>query len=348
MEYFDFNGNLNQVVGGLEFKLNKRPHDNPRYEEICPGGKTVLATSEALEPKSSDEFFDMARRIFASYPPFLNPKDCAWMLAYTSKIQESMSTNHFGFNQMSGVTRKTLNESDVYLFMEDPDAVSITRFLYTFEVLERLYSGYLSVRDYFNINKNIMDTYDGVDAELLIQNSETYRLSHNLDRSKSFKSTMTRRFYSGTDVIITIPDGEELVSQSMHGKKMIIGPGAKFEGTMVRFYKTEPFWANRANFEFYPTITGDIRPTLVETPTFAMTLEMAKGVENILSRRMYGSYSIFHGYSINAFIPLHWISHTLIDFEYYEVSSHPTPKPCFYDPMEGTMPMIEFLKGFTG
>ncbi|WP_274644703.1 hypothetical protein [Pseudomonas serbica] len=348
MEYFDFDGNLNEVVGGLEFKIEKRPHDNPRYEEICPGGKTVLVTSEILQPKTADEFFDMARRIIASYPPFINPKDCSWMLAYISKIEESMSSNHFGFNQIVGVKRRTLSESDVYRFIENPDPVSITRFLYTFDVLERLFSGYLGVRDYFNINKNVDATYSSIDAELLLGDKESYRLSQNLDRSKSFKSTMTRGFYGGTDVIITIPDGEELVSQSMHGKKMIIGSGAKFEGTMVRFYKTEPFWANRANFEFYPTITGAIRPTLVETPMFAMTLEMAKGVENILSGRMYGAYSGFHGYSINAFIPLHWISHTLIDSEFYEVSNHPTPKPCFYDPMEGTMPMIEFLKGFAG
>lgn len=348
MEYFDFNGALNDVIGGLEFKLEKRPHDNPKYEEFAPGGKTILTVNEELKPKNANEFFDMARRVIASYPPFLNPKDCTWMLAYTSKIQECMGSNDFGFHQAPGVYRSTLNESDVFRFMENPDAISITRFIYTFEVLERMYYGYLSKRDYFDINENVGEGYSGIEATLFERDGDSYCPSQNLDRSKSFKTTMTRRFFSGTDVIITIPDGEELVSQSMRGKNMIIGHGAKFEGTMVRFYMTEPFWANRANFEFYPTITGEVKPTLVELPMFAMTLEMAKGVEDTLSRRMYGGYSGLHGYSINAFIPLHWISHILIDEEFYEISNHPMPKPCFYDPMEGTMPMIEFLKGFAG
>jgi hypothetical protein len=348
MEFFDFNGVQNDVIGGLEFKLEKRPHDNPKYEEFAPGGKTILTVSEELKPKTANEFFDMARRVIASYPPFLNPKDCTWMLSYTSKIQECMESNDFGFYQAAGIYRCSLNESDVFRFMDDPDAISITRLIYTFEILERLYYGYLTIRDYFDINQNIGEKYSGIEALLFKRDGDSYRLSHDLDKSKSFKSAMTKRFYSGTDVIITIPEGEELVSESMRGKNMVIGPGAKFEGTMVRFYKTEPFWANRANLEFYPTITGEIKPTLVETPMFAMTLEMAKGVEDILSRRMYGSYGGLHGYSINAFIPLHWISHILIDENFHEVSNHPTPKPCFYDPMDGTMAMIEFLKGCSG
>ena len=116
--------------------------------------------------------------------------------------------------------------------------------------------------------------------------------------------------------MITIPEGEELSTAGFGDKAMILNSGASFECTIVRFFKTDLCWANRATFEFYPTMIKGARDRLQNEPMFAVEMDMAKGVQN----------SMGWGTTINAFIPLHWISHVHYDGQYRAVSDAPIPQ----------------------
>jgi hypothetical protein len=347
MNYIDFNGKELSAEGGLEFLEKNCPYDKWPHNEARPEGRRVLTTDRELWAECGKDVFQHAKTIVASEPSFLNKSYHRWTLSYIDKAFELLSEGCDNDNRTREI-RTYLGNYDYLEFIDNPDAISVTRLIHTMDFVFGLCSETANCRDYFGINKTKGADKNWIEIALIRQKESNYPQYRFGDESKSFKTLMTKNVYKDTDVIITIPAGEELVSESLRGREMIIESGAKFEGTMIRFYKTDLFWSNRANFEFYPTIKGNIEPTITETPLFAMTLEMAKGLESTITRNIFGPSADFYGahYSINAFIPLHWISHILIDGEYHEITDNPTPVPCSYDPTSGVMPMIEFLKGF--
>lgn len=352
MEYFDFDGNLHSIIGDLKFSITPRPKQNQLNDPFSLGPRDVLTANEKFNPKTGEEFFIAAKRIVASYPPFLQAKDCSWIISYIDKIRTLLSIDYLGYTSNGLNFRSCLSEADIYSFIDAPDPISITRLLYTYEFLCGLSHGFIHTGDYFGINNGSSRPYTEyeifeTDEESIIK--KHYRVSSAFRDSKSFKTDMTRFFYKGTNAIITIPNDEKLVCEVMDDKIMTIESGEKFVGTMIRFYKSEPFWTNCARFEFYPTIKGEIKLRLEEIPMFAMTLEMARGVESMVIKNRYGGEGYSCGFSFNAFIPLHWVSHVRMKSGgYSEVNNHPTPQPCSYDPMVGAMPMNEFTKRFEG
>jgi hypothetical protein len=261
-----------------------------------------------------------AMEVVASCPPYLRLQDCPWILAYMddlrdfydSKYGESTSLDSSRTHSYFGLKDK-INE-----FSMESDIVSLTRMMYVLDIVRNiLFGGQILQHDYFTSDNDLswLDLqYHLGHVDLDTIDVALYRRL-DLPYDKSFKTTMTRNVFKGAQVMITIPEGEELATLGHSNKAMILTAGAVFECTVVRFYKTDLCWANRATFEFYPTMNGKCRDRLTDEPLFAVEMDMAKEVQGRL-----------RGATINAFIPLHWISHVYHNGQFLEVGLHPTPK----------------------
>ena len=348
MEYLNFDGETCIAEGGAEFSLETIIHPEDDYRSrFYPDGELVFKNKFKCVAHSRSDLQKSEKNIVPSPPPAVPKGYLKWILSYIDKIHDLLKDNYYFDHH--GDLDSDISESSILSFIDSPDAISVTRLLYTFDLVLGFRHRPITQRDYYGINVSCGNSFihHGMDFVDVDESVTFGRKTYN--PSKSFKSLMTSRIYKDTDVIITIPVGEEMVSTGINGKNIIIESGAKFEGTIVRFYKSGTFWANQADFEFYPTIKGEVPYYIIEAPIFTMTLQMAKGVEGMMSRQSYGPDAFYYGaqYKINAFIPLHWISHVKKGAEYFEITDNPIPQPCSYDPMQGLMPMIEFMKSFS-
>lgn len=262
--------------------------------------------------------FSIAMKLVASCPPFLRKSDCPWVLSYLENLRDFYDKSYLN---ISGVTdvgsrrHRTLLDK-VTSFAFENDVISTTRMMYVLDIVYAIFFiGRVQRHDYFTSN----DDASWVRKQYTINfnpEDNDYPDAFNsliVGYDKQFKTTMTRNVYKGTSVMVTIPEGEELSTSTMHGRAMILTSGAVFECTVVRFYKTDLCWANRATFEFYPRIKMEIRDRLQDEPMFAVEMNMARETQDKL-----------WGATINAFIPLHWITHVFHEGEYRDVGAFPT------------------------
>lgn len=275
-----------------------------------------------LEPsmKFEDDFHPIiaAMEVVASKPPFLREQDCPWILAYMDDMREYC--DKFISKSTPDHCRQHLSLKDkVRQFALNNDVVSATRMMHVVDIINSiLYFGNVYQHDYFCSDNDISWLDKKYYLSLMEHNKKEefrdFRL--DIDYDRQFKTLMTRNVYKGAQVMITIPEGEELSSENFGGKTMILNSGASFECTIVRFFKTDLCWANRGTFEFYPTMPKVTRDRLDEEPMFAVEMDMAKEFLDNLG----------WGATIHAFIPLHWVSHVYYEGQYLAVGERPTPQ----------------------
>jgi hypothetical protein len=318
MEYKDFDGNDLCVEGGYEFSMTSEKSsekwDNGRIKNYC------RLVDAPIRYKAETIFSDL-KKVVASKPPFLVAGSEEWIAAYLDRIELHVTDNYSIINNEFVLIGESILDMATE-FAIKTDAISATRMFFTIDIIIGVLAGRrLYGHDYFTSNDNYLNPFEKA-VELSIFDGSYYLKSFSSyrDIDKKLKTNMTRNVYKNTMVIVSIPDGEELQAFGRSDKKMILNPGSSFSAKLVRFYKTELCWANRATFEFYPTMIGIQRCRLSEEPMFAVEMEMAEGVAS----------SLGWGMTINAFIPLHWITHVKCDgqFRYVKdtpVASHGSP-----------------------
>lgn len=318
MEYKDFDGNELCVEGCYEFSItsekSSKKWDNGSIKNYCRlVGAPIQYGAETL--------FSDLKKVVASKPPFLVVGTEEWIAAYLDRIELHVKHNYSITNNEFVLTGKSILDMATDFAITN-DAISATRMFFTIDIIIGLVAGLsLDGHDYFTNDENFLDQFEKA-VELSIFDDSYYLMSFSgyegID--KKLKTNMTRNVYKNSVVIVSVPDGEELQTSGHNDKKMILNPGATFSAKIVRFYKTELCWANRATFEFYPTMIGAQRCRLSDEPMFAVEMEMAEGVTS----------SLGWGVTINAFIPLHWITHIKWNgqFRYVKdtpVASHGSP-----------------------
>jgi hypothetical protein len=278
----------------------------------------TLTLQPPLKISSDCNPFSIAMEVVASCPPFLRKEDCPWVLAHMAHLRDYYDEK-YGHSSDLCRDRNTRYWSllgKIQLFARENDILSLTRMMYALDVVNAIFFGeQVEKHDYFTHGDDrswFSARYDVQFVNGLVHHPEIYKRI-NVDYDKQFKTSMTRNVYKGASVMVKIPNGEELSAVIFGDKAIALTPGNVFECTVVRFYKTDPCWANRATFEFYPTIKADLRDRLQCEPLFAVEMDMARDIQGKL-----------WGATINAFIPLHWITHVYHDGEYLEVNDFPT------------------------
>ena len=266
--------------------------------------------------KISSDPLSAAMEVVASCPPFLRKCDCPWVLAYIDDLREFYNSKYVDIGGAQGGRQYLSWLHKIRSFALESDVVSATRMMFSLDIVHAiLFGGTVDTQDYFadgNDSSWLFSEYQiqfDTDIELDIQMYE--RLT--VDYSKSFKTSMSRAVYQGSEILVAIPDGEELTPSARAASTMNLTPGTVIECTVVRFYKTDLFWSNRAAFEYYPTFKGDIRARLQDEPLFTVEMKAARDTQAQL-----------WGGTIKAYIPLSWITHVYHDGEYLEVGDLPT------------------------
>lgn len=334
MDYIDLTGDQKNAEGGVLFSFGSKVS-----EEKYNKGKTVnlCEASPRVSVSNLDESLSAVKRIVASRPPFIAGSECKWMLAYIDKIAKHISENykkvdetHYSHLELIG---QPLFEMACQ-FAEDTDAISATRMFFTMDAMFNIASNTeLDGHNYFLSDGHILEFLDKEIISCFLGSPIYYSPAvDSQDYSKSFKTKMTRHVYKDTRVIVQIPENEEMYANGHSGKSMILNSGASFVGNIVRFYKTDLCWANRATFEFYPRMIGKERPRLKQEPMLAMEMEMAQGVAS----------SMGYGTTINAFIPLHWVSHIDIEGKFRYVRDTPIASDGKSENLPSTITMDQF------
>lgn len=310
MKYIGLDQVEREHVGSHAFKMEKTMHFG--YEQ------RRLILDPSVEIQENFHPVTAAMDVVASEPPFLRKQDCPWILAYMDDIRTFYNQNVFAGNMND--YRKYLSLTDkVKRFAFENDVISTTRMIYTIDIIDSIvFHGTVKQHSYFISDDDrswIFKDYTMSFWKLAEKHEQTV-VRLDIECNKQFKSMMTKNAYQGAKVMITIPEGEELSTGGLADKAMILNSGASFECTIVRFFKSNLFWANRATFEFYPEMINDCRDRLTSEPIFAVEMDMAKDVQS----------SLGWGATIQAFIPLHWISHVYFDGEYRAVGEAPIPQ----------------------
>jgi hypothetical protein len=311
MEYKDFDGNDLRVEGGYEFSMTSEKSserwDNGRIKNYC------RLVGAPIQYKAETLFSDL-KKIVASNPPFLVDGSEKWIAAYLDSIELHVKDNYSITDNEFVLTGESIMDMAA-AFAITNDAISATRMFFTIDIIVGLLARrQMHGHDYFTSDDNYIDQFEKA-VELSIFDGSYYLHSFHgyRDIDKKLKTNMTRNVYKNTMIIVSIPDGEELQSFGRNDKTMILNPGSSFSAKIVRFYKTELCWANRATFEFYPTMIGIQRCRFPAEPMLAVEMEMAEGVAN----------SLGWGVTINAFIPLHWVTHVKWNGQYRYVKDTP-------------------------
>ncbi|MDT8925524.1 hypothetical protein RBE51_22325 [Pseudomonas taiwanensis] len=315
MNYLSLAGNTKECNGDLVFSIESKVSENK-----WDNGRVVHAfkTTPNIDANSLSESFEAVRKIVASKPPFIYTTENKWMLAYIDEIADYISENYKkvsgdDYTHLELIGRPLI--SMACEFAERTDAISATRMFFAMDVMfEIACNADLNGHDYFLGKDNGLDfIYKKVETEFLKTPIYYFPAIDYKVYDKKLKTRMTRDVYKDTRVIVQIPDNEEMHAFGHAGKSMILNSGASFVGNIVRFYKTDLCWANRATFEFYPRMLGGERLRLRSEPMFAMEMEMAQGVAS----------SMGYGTTINAFIPLHWVTHIDIEGKFRNVRDTP-------------------------
>jgi hypothetical protein len=297
MDYKTLDGHSVSINGDLEFSMVsiiiEDVFNKGRPENIC-------TISQSIDVADVEKALPEVKKIVASMPPFLVSSELPWMLSYIDAIESHFLNNYVSHGSDYVLTGKSIYDM-AEQFAYDTDAISATRMFFAIDLISHVMSNRrLYGHDYFLGDDNFLDQFDRAVKVLFFQKDIYSRAFSDYGVvDKSFKTKMTKGIYKDSVVIVSIPDGEELQSYRNGDKTMILNSGSAFVAKIIRFYKTDLCWANRATFEFYPRMVGMNRLRIPDEPMFAVEMEMAQGVAS----------SMGWGVTINAFIPMHWVTH---------------------------------------
>jgi hypothetical protein len=283
MKFYDFRGKVHEVEPCEEAVFKKTVDGEVLYH--TPKVKKTVTLGRAI---------DHISQIVASKPPYFRSKDIPWLLAHIHELRKHLSRQH-------AETLSIHIRGQLLTIIPQPaqevDLIFIARELFALDIIRAyLLFGLVRIGDRFGENE--IRAQEVRIESILPDDYDKFRrwqfeekLENDFVNSKNFKSDMSKRWFAGVGVIAVVPDGEYLMVQDRR-----FDSGAMLHCEVDRFHKTEIGHYDMVGKVGYPKNSGTVNEEFEAYPLLKCSL-MASN-----------SHSVY----CSAFVPLHWITHTLI------------------------------------
>lgn len=285
MKFFDLNGKVHEIEPCEEAVIKK-----------TVDGKVLYHTPKIKKSVTLGGAIDHISKIIATKPPYLRDGDIPWLLAHIYEWRKHFSRQR-NVESMHSYFRNVLNQRRP---LPEIDFVYISRALFALDVIRSyLLFGYVRVGDRFRSNEShpedvALESVLPEDFNKLRRWEFDERMGRNFEINKTFKSDMSKTWFSKSGIVVVVPEYEYL----RIGDECIEAGGV-LHCEVDRFNKTEIGHYDMVGRVGIPKSTGKTLEEFEFYPLFKCSVFAPT------SRYAYCS----------AFIPLYWITHTLIEHD---------------------------------